>query len=401
MSAVPDPAASSIAWAHRAERWTAEHHATLIELRRDLHRQPEIGFGETHTTALIVAALRGLGLEPQVLPGGTGAICDIGTGDTAVALRADIDALPLAETTGAPYASTVPGMAHACGHDAHTAILLGAASVLAGGGPLPGRVRLIFQPAEEQSPGGALAVIEAGGLAGVQRIFAMHCDPRLDAGQVGLRTGPITAASDHVSVTLNGPGGHTSRPQLTADVVYALGLVITELPGLLSRRIDPRSGLSLVWGTVTAGQAPNAIPRSGTVAGTMRVLDRGVWDSAGELIRALVEQVVAPTGVTAEVDYRRGVPPVVNEPGCVGVQRGAVLAGLGEAALAETDQSLGGEDFGWYLDHVPGALARLGVRSPGQLVAADLHTPSFDIDEAALAIGVRLQVMTAIEALLS
>jgi amidohydrolase len=372
---------------------------SLIELRRDLHAHPEVGYAEHRTTGVILEWLRGCGLQPSVLPGGTGAVCDIGTCGPTVALRADIDALPIQDLKQVPYRSTAEGVCHGCGHDAHTAILLGAASELASAA-LPGRVRLIFQPAEETMPGGAVRVVAAGVLDGVDRIFALHCDPRLETGQVGLRVGPITAACDHTEIELVGPGGHTARPHMTVDLVYALGLVITELPGLLSRRVDPRAALSLVWGAVESGRAINAIPSTGCVKGTLRVFDRDAWDSAEPLLRELVEQIVAPTGAKATISYVRGVPPVVNDADAVATQRRAVMRGLGPASLAQTVQSMGGEDFAWYLEHVPGALARLGVRRPGAPVF-DLHQGTFDIDEDALGVGVRYTVELARAALLA
>lgn len=372
----------------------------MIALRRDLHAHPELAFAEKRTTGVIVDVLEGLGLAPVLLPGGTGALCDIGDIGAAgplVALRADIDALPIADQKKVPYRSVWDGACHGCGHDAHTAILLGAAARLVGAA-LPGRIRLIFQPAEETLPGGALAVIAAGGLSGVSQIFGLHCDPRLETGQVGLRVGAITAASDLVEVVLTGRGGHTARPQLTTDLVYALARVVTELPGLLSRRVDPRAALSLVWGAIEAGDAPNAIPAAGRVRGTLRVFDRDAWAGAEALVRGLVEQVVAPSGAQASTSYVRGVPPVVNDAQAVALQRAAVLAALGPDGLAETEQSMGGEDFAWYLDEVPGAFARLGVRPPGA-EPFDLHQGTFDIDEAALEVGVAYTVALARTAL--
>lgn len=358
----------------------------MVALRRDLHAHPEVAFAEKRTTGVIVDILESLGLAPVQLPGGTGAICDIGADGPLVALRADIDALPITDEKDVAYRSVWDGACHGCGHDAHTAILLGAAARLAGAA-LPGRIRLIFQPAEEAMPGGALDVIAAGGLRGVSQIFGLHCDPRLETGRVGLRVGPISAAADRVEVVLTGRGGHTARPHLTTDLVYALAQVVTELPGLLSRRVDPRAALSLVWGAIEAGRAANAIPTTGRVQGTLRVLDRDAWAAAEPLVRGLVEQLVAPTGARATVTYVRGVPPVVNDAQAVALQRSAVLAALGAAGLAETEQSLGGEDFAWYLAEVPGAFARLGVRAPGA-APVDLHQGRFDIDEAALEVGV-------------
>jgi amidohydrolase len=369
----------------------------VVAIRRDLHAHPELGWAEHRTTDLVEQRLRSFGLTPRTLPSGTGTVCDIGTGGPVVGLRADIDALPIGDEKDVVYRSTVDGVCHGCGHDAHTAILLAAAEELARA-DLPGRVRLLFQPAEETVPGGAHRALVDGVVDGVQLIFALHCDPRLETGRVGLRVGPITAACDHVEVSVRGAGGHTARPHLTQDVVYALGRLITELPGLLSRRVDPRAALSLVWGSVEAGRAANAVPTAGRLLGTLRVFDRDAWDAAGPLVRSLVDDIVAPTGARAVTTYTRGVPPVVNSAEAVAAQRTAVLAALGRDGLVGTEQSMGGEDFAWYLDTVPGALARLGVRRPGGS-GFDLHQGTFDIDEDALDVGVRYTVALARAAL--
>ncbi len=203
--------------ADAAESWLAAHHDDLVGWRRHIHRYPELGRQEYATTQFVAERLADAGLNPKVLPGGTGLTCDFGPQhQPRIALRADMDALPMAERTGAPYASTMPNVAHACGHDAHTAILLGAALALASVPELPVGVRLIFQAAEELMPGGAIDAIAAGALAGVSRIFALHCDPRLEVGKVAVRQGPITSAADSIEITLYSPGGHTSRPHLTA-----------------------------------------------------------------------------------------------------------------------------------------------------------------------------------------
>jgi amidohydrolase len=373
----------------------------LVAFRRDLHAHPELSWAEVRTTRLLRERLLDAGLSPQVLPGGTGLTCDIGSGDRVVGLRADIDALPIVDGKHVDYASTVPGVCHACGHDVHAAAVLGAGLVLAdldNEGALPGRVRLVFQPAEESSRSGALAVIESGGLDGLSRIFALHCDPRTTVGQVGLRAGAITGSADHLHVRLTGPGGHTARPHLTADLVYALGRLVTELPAALSRRVDPRASLSLVWGRVAAGRVANAIPQAGEAEGTVRCLDTGAWQDSPALVEELVHALVSPYGVRAEVTYTRNVPPVDNEAGSVELLAAAVRAVEGADALVGTEQSLGGEDFAWYLGKVPGALARLGVCPPGvpETERLDLHQGLFDADERAIAVGARVLVAAAL-----
>lgn len=377
--------------ADTAESWLAAHYDDLVAWRRHIHRHPELGRQEFATTQFIADRLVEVGLNPKALPGGAGLVCDFGPEYAPrIALRADIDALPMAERTGLPFASAVPGVAHACGHDAHTAMLLGAATALAAVPELPVGVRLIFQPAEELMPGGALDAIAAGALAGVSRIFALHCDPHLAAGSIAITAGPITSAADFVEINLRSPGGHTSRPHLTTDLVYGMGTLITGLPGVLSRRLDPRHATVMVWGAANAGSAPNAIPQTGTLSGTVRTASREAWLEMESLVRETVSGLLAPLGIDHSLDYHRGVPPVVNEERCTQIMTHAIEA-VGPDVLAETRQSGGGEDFSWYLEDVPGAMARLGVWS-GQGPQCDLHQPNFDIDERALAVGVRVLV---------
>lgn len=377
--------------ADTAESWLAAHYDDVVEWRRHIHRHPELGRQEFATTQFVADRLVEAGLNPKALPGGTGLTCDFGPEHAPrIALRADMDALPMAERTGASYTSTVPGVAHACGHDAHTAIVLGAAAALASAPELPMGVRLIFQPAEELMPGGALDAIAAGALNGVCRIFALHCDPRLAVGRVAITAGPITSAADSLEITLHSPGGHTSRPHLTSDLVYGMGTVITGLPGVLSRRIDPRHATVMVWGAANAGVAANAIPQIGTLAGTVRTASRETWLQMESLVSEAVSGLLAPLGIEHSLQYRRGVPPVVNEERSTQIMTHAIES-VGPDVLADTRQSGGGEDFSWYLEDVPGAMARLGVWS-GEGDQLDLHQPNFDLDERALAIGVRVLV---------
>ncbi|OCF87306.1 M20 family metallopeptidase [Nocardia brasiliensis] len=370
------------------EGWLAEHAVDLVQWRRHIHANPELSRTEFATTEFISSWLTKAGLTPQLLPGGTGIICDIGPEGPRIGLRADMDALPLQEFTGLSFASTVPGVSHACGHDAHTTILLGTALALSEVPELPVGVRLVFQPAEEVMPGGAIDVVATGAMEGVERIFALHCDPRLEVGRIGIRVGAITSAADTIELVLDSPGGHTSRPHLTSDLVYAIGTVITGLPGLLSRRIDPRTSTVMVWGAVSAGKAPNAIPQTGMLTGTVRTGDHATWSLLEPMVREIVDGLLAPTGVRYQLNYRRGVPPVVNDEESTRMFEDAIRM-IGPDALADTMQSGGGEDFSWYLEEVPGAMARLGVWS-GHGEQLDLHQPTFDLDERALAVGVRV-----------
>ncbi|MFZ2510539.1 MAG: amidohydrolase [Gordonia sp. (in: high G+C Gram-positive bacteria)] len=367
--------------------WLGENLDRVIAWRREIHAAPELSMAEFATTAKVVDVLRGAGLTPTVLPKGTGVVCDFGPADRPrIGLRADLDALPIPEQTGLPFASRIEGVAHVCGHDAHTAILMGVGCLLASVEDLPYSVRLIFQAAEEVLPGGALDALDAGVTDGLARIFALHCDPHLQVGTVGLRSGALTSAADRVEVHLRGPGGHTSRPHLTADLIYAMGALITGLPGVLARRVDPRSGTVMSWGAAHSGDAPNAIPQEGRLRGTVRTGDHSVWADLEPLVRSIVGQLVAPLGVSYDLTYVRGVPPVINDDDAITALRRSVVA-IDPAAEVDTPQSPGGEDFAWYLERVPGAMARLGVWS-GTGPQTDLHQPNFDVDERALAIGV-------------
>ncbi|MGC5361300.1 amidohydrolase [Streptomyces sp. DT24] len=376
----------------------------LVAFRRDLHMHPELGNQEFRTTAALKARLEKAGLEPRVLPTGTGLICDVGRRDgdrrPMLALRADIDALPIPDTkAGVPYRSTVPDRAHACGHDVHTTAVLGAGLVLAEldrQGLLPGPVRLLFQPAEEVLPGGAADAIGAGVLDGVGRIIGVHCDPKVDVGRIGLRVGAITSACDRVDITLDGAGGHTARPHLTTDLVTAVAKVATEVPALLARRVDARSGLAVTWGRLQTGHAPNVIPQHAELSGTVRCLDLTTWREAPDLVHAAVDEVAGMYRAKTVIDYVRGVPPVVNDAAVIDLLGAAMSARRGAESIEDTEQSLGGEDFSWYLERVPGAMARLGVRTPGDTARLDLHRGDFDADEEAITVGVELFTAAAL-----
>ena len=374
----------------------------LVELRRDLHRHPELSWEERRTTDRVIELVERAGWRVTPAPR-SGAIAEIGDGDKVVALRADLDALPVQDLTADPWSSQVPGVAHACGHDVHTAALVGAAFALAEAherGAVRGRVRLLFQPAEEVMPGGAKHLVNQGALEDVSRIFALHCEPSVDVGTIGVRTGAITSAADRIEVRLEGTGGHTSRPHLTGDLTFALAKITSELPAVLSRRMDPRAGVSVVWGVLRAGSAPNVIPDQGIAAGTVRILDTVAWAGCEAVIREAVLDIVRPYGVTATVDYLQGVPPVVNDPTSTRLVADAVDSTLGPHHRVHVPQSLGGEDFGWYIEQVPGAMFRLGTRTPGG-PSYDLHQGDLRIDEEAVPVGARVLAGAAARALVT
>jgi amidohydrolase len=375
------------------------HLEQLVDFRRDVHSHPELSFQEERTTSRIIDALKAAGLNPQRMSG-TGAWVEIGEGDLAIGLRADIDALPLTEKTGLDFASTNPGVCHACGHDIHTTVQLGTALALKDlhdAGLLNGRVRILFQPAEERMPGGAKSVIEQGLLKDVPRVLALHCEPRVPVGHIATRIGAITSASDTIRIRLVGRGGHTSRPHLTEDLVFALSQIAIGVPAVLSRRIDVRSAVSVVWGQINAGNAPNAIPSVGTLSGTMRCLDGKAWESAGELLDEVVAQVAAPYNVKVELEHIRGVPPVVNTPEETALIEEAARGEIGADAIELIGQSMGGEDFAWMTQEKPGAMFRLGTRRPDG-PEYDLHQGNYDPDERAIGVGVRIMTASALRA---
>ena len=378
-------------------RLAAEIAPRMVDVRRDLHQNPEVGWQEHRSTRKVADALLEWGIKPQVRDEGTGLIADIGEGPPTVGFRADLDALPIAEEATPPYASIVPGVMHACGHDAHTAIGLGTAWVLNQLDELPGTARFLFQPAEEIIPGGAQALRTDGVHRDLSAITAFHVDPSLEAGKVGIRTGGITGASDRFIIRLSGPGGHTSRPHQTVNLLYAAARVITDLPQLIRHTIDPRETVLVVFGTVHGGSAANVIPTHIELQGTVRLFDLDLWREMPERVEALVADMVAPLGAGAEVEYIAGSPPVYNDASVIGQIEIAASEVLGADNVVHTHQSLGAEDFAWFLEDIPGALIRLGAALPNRKV--DLHSASFDIDESAIETGILVASATILRLL--
>lgn len=382
------------------------HSEELVAFRRQLHAHPELSGKETETSAAVAARLEVAGLEPRLLPGGVGVLCDIGpsaNGAPVVALRADLDALAMTDDKDVHYASQVPGVAHACGHDVHTTIVLGAGLALArrlGDESIDGRVRLVFESAEETVPGGAIDAIAAGALDDVSTIYGLHCDPKLATGQLGTRVGPISSAADMVRIELTGPGGHTARPRETVDLVAVASRLALELPEEVESGAAEFGAASLVFGALRTGAAANVIPTHAELLGSLRTPERPVWNALPGILKDAVRRVEADLGVRAKVDYTRGVPPVVNDDGATRQLERSARAALGPTAVVDAPQSAGGDDFSWYLEQVPGSYARLGVGDPtdGRNVL-DLHAGNFDVDERAIAVGIRVLTEVALDAL--
>ena len=391
------------------EQFLDAHRDELIAFRRRLHAHPEVSWAELETTAAVIDRLAVAGLRPAPLPDSTGLACDLGTGASSpfvagegdqpiVALRADLDALAMEDDKDVAYRSTRPGIAHACGHDVHTTVVLGAALALAQAVDLgeAGRFRFVFEPAEEALPGGALEVIDSGALRGVGSMLGVHCDPKIDVGQVALRVGAITSAADMVRITILGPGGHTARPELTVNLLAVLGRVLTEVPERVAELAAPAE-LSVVFGSTRGGDAPNVIPTRATATATVRTPDVDRWEQAAAWVERATRDVVEPAGATVEFAYRTGVPPSVNAFGPTASLELAAHAVVGVAQTVQAEHSRGGDSFAWYARQVPASYARLGTFDPsGSTPRPDIHSGGFDVDERSIEIGVRLLVTAAL-----
>jgi len=314
-----------------------------------------------------------------------------------VALRADLDALPIQDEKVTEYRSQHDGICHACGHDVHTTILVGAALRLAERKhELRGRIRLIFQPAEESSSSGSLDVIASGATEDVDIMFALHCDPSATVGKVGLRIGEITSAQDHLMISLQGKGGHSARPHLTPSPIDVLGQIIVSLSRTVNDQLPEDQRMLIGFGSMHSSGTKNAIPSYAEATGTVRIPSKHVWPEAPRLVEEALGKLIAPFGMDWELTYKRVCPSVVNNSAAVQVLRNTAERLLGDSSIFEAPQSYGGEDFSWYLQRVPGALFRLGVRPPDQLDYVDLHSGLFDIDERAIDVGVDMMVNTAL-----
>ena len=374
--------------APRRDVVTAEILARMVSLRRDLHQRPELAHDEHLTAARVCAELEGLGLTVRTGVAGTGIVAELAGARSgpAIALRADMDALPIAEATGLSFASVHPGVMHACGHDGHSAMLLGAALLLLDGPPPPLPVRLIWQPAEELGAG-ALAMREAGVLDGVAAIFGGHVDNRYPVGTIIVSEGAVNASTDGFRLTVRGRGGHAARPHETTDAVVVGAALVGALQTVVAREIDPAHPAVLSVCSFHAGRAPNVIADQAVLEGTLRALDPAVRGQLRAALGRVASGVAASMGALVEVVLHDGTPPVINTPDMAALAGKVAASAVGAArVLPLRGANLGGEDFGWYLERVPGAFVRFGAGTPGR-EAQPAHSCRFDLDEGCLATG--------------
>jgi amidohydrolase len=361
----------------------------LVALRRDLHAHPELAFEERRTSSVVAAALRECELEVHEGIGGTGVVGVLRRGNSTrmVGLRADMDALPMREDAERPYVSRHPGVHHGCGHDGHTAMLLGAAQQLARAGDFDGRIAFIFQPAEE-GRGGAREMVRQGlfDRFPCDSVFALHNWPDLPAGTAATRPGPIMAAADRFDIVVRGQGGHAAQPHRTPDVVLAASQLVAQMHTIVSRRIPPTENAVLSVTRISGGQSHNVLPAAVELTGTVRSFDSTVQDTIEQAIRDVASGVARASGTTIDVEYTRYYPATVNSPEhaqlALDAARSAGLQAQVAAAPAFTS-----EDFAFMLQQRPGAYLWLGQR--GASNAAPLHHPSYDFNDEVLASGVR------------
>lgn len=359
----------------------------LVSLRRDLHRHPELSLKEVRTQQRLEEALRVLGVTDITRAAGTGLVARVpGRGKgAAVAVRGDIDALPIAEATGLAFASENPGVMHACGHDVHASWAVGAARSLVLS-PAEGDVLIVLQPAEEIGKG-ALAVLESGALAGVRAIFGGHVDRRFEVGQVVAQAGPLAASADTFEITLTGTGGHGARPHLTKDPVVAAAALILDIQAIVSRRLDPGTPGVITVGAVHGGDAPNVIPATVQLRGTIRTTTASARELLTSELTHRAGAVAEAHRVSAKVTISDGTPALENSPECADFAAQAARAVLGDASVVPLGfTNMASEDFSFYLDRIPGCFLRIGAREAGG-ATGDVHTPTFAPAEESVFVG--------------
>ncbi len=395
-------------WVDPIEDRLTQLEQTLIVLRRHLHANPEPSCEERETSQYLHRQLQEAGIDVRLCRDGLGVVADVDVGRVTdhtprIAIRADIDALKIQDAKTTPYASQRPGLCHACGHDAHSAMVFGAAVCAAGlsqnsqiTDEAAGlRLRFLFQPAEEKSVG-AQWLVEQGVLDGVDAILGIHVDPERQLGTVGVRYGVLTANCDDVKILIEGLGGHSARPHHTRDPIAAAAQLVTALFQFVPRSVDSRNPCVFSIGRIDGGTLPNVIPDKVEIEGSLRTLDEGTRTRVKERIAEIVHGVHEISGTTIHVDFTIPIDAVVNDHACAGALEAASRQILGDAGVQLIDQpSMGGEDFSAYLTRVPGALLRIGCAPPG-FTAPFLHAPDFDVDERVLLIGSRILLRAAL-----
>ena len=376
----------------------------MIEIRRDLHQHPELGLEEHRTNNKVRSLLDEMGIEYVDGLGGTGVLGLIrGDGEgRVVALRADLDALPIEDDKNVAYASKIPGKMHACGHDVHTTVLLGAARLLVKEkASLPGTVKLLFQPAEE-TVGGARLLIEDGALDNprVDAIFGLHVDPTLEVGTVGLHFGQRNASSDNLEIIVHGKAAHGAYPYEGVDAIVAAAQVISSLQTIVSRSVDAREAAVVSLGTIHGGTQANIVADRVELVGTVRCVSQATRQLVLQRIKETAEAVALGFGARAEVRIEPSYDPVVNDESMVEIVRQSVESLLGgDRVVIFSKPNMGAEDFGYYLSEIPGAFYSLGVRNEADGIVHPVHHGLFDVDESSMAIGAALQVLNALAGL--
>ena len=359
----------------------------IIEIRRELHKHPELAFEEKWTHKFISKELKALSLYPVNI-NKTGIIVDIGKGNNKIGLRADMDALPINEENELPFKSINNGVMHACGHDTHMAMLLGAAKLLTLN-PVERPVRLLFQPSEERTPGGAKGMIEEGALEGISEIFGIHIEPELEIGCLEIRPGPMMASPDEMDIKITGTGGHAAEPHKTNDVIYATSLFINEIQGLVSRKSEPTKPVVISICSIHGGSTYNIIPTNVRLKGTVRTIDKESWQNIPQWIDDILKGISLSYGIEYELLYKRGYPILKNDE-----KKTKKLICIAQEIFKNIeimdDPVMGGEDFAYYLEKIPGSFSFIGGANKKKGIYSKLHTPHFIIDEDALPMGTAL-----------
>jgi amidohydrolase len=372
----------------------------IIEWRRDFHRHPEVAYEEKRTSSVIRKFLESLDIPVSTCAQtGLRGLLEGRPGGKTVALRADIDALPLKEEGDKEYISQNPEAAHACGHDGHMAILMGAAEILSQKREqFKGKVVFLFQPSEERIPGGAKKMIEEGALEGVDVIFGLHLWQPLPTGSVGIVKGAMMAQPDAFSITVKGKGGHGSMPHTTVDPILVASHLVVNIQSIVSRNVDPLKPVVVSFGTVKGGTIYNIIPSEVSLTGTVRTFDSSIQSLAEERLKEIIDETCKAFGATAEFEYEKGYPPLVNQEGMVDFVLEVTQKTLGKDRIQTIDPVMGGEDFAYFLQKIPGAFFFFGM---GDGMEFPHHHPAFDLDENALPQATLLMTGLALEYLAS